>query len=302
MLVVYYLVFKEAMKQKQNMERMNNIRSLPVTNRTIKNSFESDKTTQELLEQSNSSDEIAGSISGSGSTPSFTGGAGGGPRPHTISPSELEHLAVTPIKTNTTSFGANPSSIGSSNSLGPGPGGKRISLETAMMDARIKARNSIFVTSGTNIIEGDSKGFSSVSYCKQLYSLERAKASQHLLEEGTQSLRDAGGGDGHLPDLLAPLLHLVPDLHHLRRCLRGPGGGGCGPFLDWWVSEIEYLSTFLVGVTFCCSQNEMHFRLWSAYLFVNYNIQHTFSFQRILLNVSQWEGMRKLNADSFICV
>ena len=233
MLVVYYLVFKEAMKQKQNMERMNNIRSLPVTNRTIKNSFESDKTTQELLEQSNSSDEIAGSISGSGSTPSFTGGAGGGPRPHTISPSELEHLAVTPIKTNTTSFGANPSSIGSSNSLGPGPGGKRISLETAMMDARIKARNSIFVTSGTNIIEGDSKGFSSVSYCKQLYSLERAKASQHLLEEGTQGLRDAGGGDGHLPDLLAPLLHLVPDLHHLRRCLRGPGGGGCGPFLDW---------------------------------------------------------------------
>ncbi len=153
MLVVYYLVFKEAMKQKKNMERMNNIRSLPVTNRTVKNSFESDKTTHELLEQSNSSDEIAGSISGSGSTPSFTGG----PRPHTISPSELEHLAVTPIKTNTTSFAANvPSSIGSSNSLGPG--GKRISLETAMMDARIKARNSIFVTSGTNIIEGDSDG------------------------------------------------------------------------------------------------------------------------------------------------
>ena len=150
MLVVYYLVFKEAMKQKQNMERMNNIRSLPVTNRKIKNSFESDKTTHELLEQSNSSDEIAGSISGSGSTPSFTGGA----RPHTISPSELEQLSVTPIKTNTTNFGANSSSIGSSNSLGPG--GKRISLETAMMDARIKARNSIFVTSGTNIIEGDS--------------------------------------------------------------------------------------------------------------------------------------------------
>lgn len=155
MLVVYYLVFKEAMKQKKNMERMNNIRSLPVTNRTVKNSFESDKTTHELLEQSHSSDEIAGSISGSGSTPSFTGGS----RPHTISPSELEHLAVTPTKTNTTSFAANASSsIGSSNSLGPGPGGKRISLETAMMDARIKARNSIFVTSGTNIIEGDSGG------------------------------------------------------------------------------------------------------------------------------------------------
>ena len=148
MLVVYYLVFKEAMKQKKNMERMNNIRTLPVTKNSIKNSFESDKTTHELLEQSNSSDEIAGSISGSGSSPSFTGA----PRPHTISPSELEHLALTPIKTNTTSFTGN----GSSMSLGPGPGGgKRISLETAMMDARIKARNSIFVTSGTNIIEGD---------------------------------------------------------------------------------------------------------------------------------------------------
>lgn len=175
MLVVYYLVFKEAMKQKKNMERMNNIRSLPVTNRTIKNSFESDKTTQELLEQSNSSDEIAGSISGSGSTPSFTGGAGGGPRPHTISPSELEHLAVTPIKTNTTSFGANPSSIGSSNSLGPGPGGKRISLETAMMDARIKARNSIFVTSGTNIIEGDSKGFQVSAIVNSFTALKERK-------------------------------------------------------------------------------------------------------------------------------
>ena len=44
-------------------------------------------------------------------------------------------------------------SVGSASSLGPGPG-KRISLEAAMMDARIKARNSIFVTSGTNIIEG----------------------------------------------------------------------------------------------------------------------------------------------------
>lgn len=175
MLVVYYLVFKEAMKQKKNMERMNNIRSLPVTNRTIKNSFESDKTTQELLEQSNSSDEIAGSISGSGSTPSFTGGAGGGPRPHTISPSELEHLAVTPIKTNTTSFGANPSSIGSSNSLGPGPGGKRISLETAMMDARIKARNSIFVTSGTNIIEGDCKGFQVSAIVNSFTALKERK-------------------------------------------------------------------------------------------------------------------------------
>ena len=46
-------------------------------------------------------------------------------------------------------------SVGSASSLGPGPG-KRISLEAAMMDARIKARNSIFVTSGTNIIEGGS--------------------------------------------------------------------------------------------------------------------------------------------------
>ena len=49
MLSVYYKVFKEAMKQKQNMERMNNIRTLPVTNNLTKSSFESDKTTHELL-------------------------------------------------------------------------------------------------------------------------------------------------------------------------------------------------------------------------------------------------------------
>ena len=58
MLAVYYKVFKEAMKQKKNMERMNNIRTLPVTNKSVKNSFESDKTNTDLLEQSNSSDEI----------------------------------------------------------------------------------------------------------------------------------------------------------------------------------------------------------------------------------------------------
>ena len=46
------------MKQKKNMERMNNIRTLPVTNKSVKNSFESDKTNTDLLEQSNSSDEI----------------------------------------------------------------------------------------------------------------------------------------------------------------------------------------------------------------------------------------------------
>ena len=52
MLSVYYKVFKEAMKQKQNMERMNNIRALPVSNNLGKNSFESDKTTHELLGKS----------------------------------------------------------------------------------------------------------------------------------------------------------------------------------------------------------------------------------------------------------
>ena len=31
---------------------------------------------------------------------------------------------------------------------------KRISLETAMIDARAKARNSVFASSGTNILEG----------------------------------------------------------------------------------------------------------------------------------------------------
>ena len=109
MLAVYYKVYREAMKQKKSMERTNNIRAIPVNRNLVKNSFEIDKTTTELLEQ----------------------------EPHkanTISPAELD--------TN-----------------GPGEPrpsqAKRISLETAMMDARMKARNSIFVTSGTNILEGD---------------------------------------------------------------------------------------------------------------------------------------------------
>ena len=97
MLTVYYLVFKEAVKQKQNMERMTAIRTLP----HAKHSLESDtKTTAELLETSNSSEEAAGSVSGSGSTPSFH-------KPHTISPSELDSgaLAVTPTRDRvTTSF------------------------------------------------------------------------------------------------------------------------------------------------------------------------------------------------------
>ena len=149
MLAVYYKVFKEAMKQKKNMERMNNIRTLPVTKNSIKNSFESDKTSNELLEQSNSCDEIARSGSGSGSSSSF-----GTHKPHTISPSELDRLSVTPIKTNTTCFANGTPTAERGLSVGPSPN-KRISLETAMLDAKMKARNSIFVTSGTNILEGD---------------------------------------------------------------------------------------------------------------------------------------------------
>ena len=152
MLAVYYKVFKEAMKQKKNMERMNNIRTLPVTKNSIKSSFESDRTNNELLEQSNSCDEIArsGSGSGSGSSSSF-----GAHKPHTISPSELDRLSVTPIKTNTTRFvNGNQPTAETGLSVGPSPN-KRISLETAMLDAKMKARNSIFVTSGTNILEGD---------------------------------------------------------------------------------------------------------------------------------------------------
>ena len=151
MLAVYYKVFKEAMKQKKNMERMNNIRTLPATKNSIKNSFESDKTSNELLEQSNSCDEIArsGSGSGSGSSSSF-----GTHKPHTISPSELDRLSVTPIKTNTTCFANGTPTAERGLSVGPSPN-KRISLETAMLDAKMKARNSIFVTSGTNILEGD---------------------------------------------------------------------------------------------------------------------------------------------------
>lgn len=96
-----------------------------------------------ISEQSNSSDEIASSNSGS-----HRQGMSG------VSPTELDSLAVTPIKTNTTSFangdhrprGASNSTTGT---------GKRISLEaSAVLDTKMKTRNSIFVTSGTNILEG----------------------------------------------------------------------------------------------------------------------------------------------------
>ena len=51
MLAVYYKVYREAMKQKKSMERTNNIRAIPVNRNLVKNSFEIDKTTTELLEQ-----------------------------------------------------------------------------------------------------------------------------------------------------------------------------------------------------------------------------------------------------------
>ena len=63
-----------------------------------------------------------------------------------------ELLEQEPHKANTIS----PAELDTNGTMEPRPGpGKRISLETAMMDARMKARNSIFVTSGTNILEGD---------------------------------------------------------------------------------------------------------------------------------------------------
>ena len=107
MLAVYYKVYREAMKQKKSMERTNNIRTIPLNRNCVKNSFENDKATTELLDQSNS---------------------------NMISPAELDR---------------------SSSTSEPRHGqAKRISVESAMMEARMKARNSIFVTSGSNILEG----------------------------------------------------------------------------------------------------------------------------------------------------
>ena len=116
MLAVYYKVYREAMKQKKSMERTNNIRTIPLNRNCVKNSFENDKATTELLDQSNSSDLQEAQ------------------KAAMISPAELDR---------------------SSSTSEPRHGqAKRISVESAMMEARMKARNSIFVTSGSNILEG----------------------------------------------------------------------------------------------------------------------------------------------------
>ena len=116
MLAVYYKVYREAMKQKKSMERTNNIRTIPLNRNCVKNSFENDKATTELLDQSNSSDLQEAQ------------------KAAMISPAELD-------RSNSTS---EPRHVQA----------KRISVESAMMEARMKARNSIFVTSGSNILEG----------------------------------------------------------------------------------------------------------------------------------------------------
>ena len=113
MLAVYYKVYREAMKQKKSMERTNNIRTIPLNRNCVKNSFENDKATTELLDQSNSSDLQEAQ------------------KAAMISPADLD-------RSNSTSHVQS----------------KRISVESAMMEARMKARNSIFVTSGSNILEG----------------------------------------------------------------------------------------------------------------------------------------------------
>ena len=116
MLAVYYKVYREAMKQKKSMERTNNIRTIPLDRNCVKNSFENDKATTELLDQSNSSDLQEA------------------PKGAMMSPVELD-------RSNSTSESRNVQA-------------KRISVESAMMEARMKARNSIFVTSGSNMLEG----------------------------------------------------------------------------------------------------------------------------------------------------
>ena len=66
-----------------------------------------------------------------------------------------------------------------------------------------------------------------------------AEACELVVAEGAQGVRDAGGGDGNLPGVLAALLHMVPHLHHLRGPVRGPGRGRGRPLLDRKVYNIS---------------------------------------------------------------
>jgi len=126
MVLVYYRVYREAMKQKKSMEKMTNIRALPVAKNSL-NSFSGDMSRADTLSTNN--------------------GSGSGVLYKNNSESTAEKEAqVRPDKcdsVSTTNGGDDAKSKAA----------KRISLEAAILDARSKARNSVFASSGTNILE-----------------------------------------------------------------------------------------------------------------------------------------------------
>ena len=115
------------MKQKKSMEKMTNIRALPVAKNSL-NSFSGDMSRADTLSTNN--------------------GSGSGVLYKNNSESTAEKEAqVRPDKcdsVSTTNGGDDAKSKAA----------KRISLEAAILDARSKARNSVFASSGTNILEG----------------------------------------------------------------------------------------------------------------------------------------------------
>lgn len=111
MVLVYYRVYREAMKQKTAMEKMTNIRALPVAKNSVNDSFGGEVSRTDTFDVNNEKDgQIKPDKSDS------IGATNGG--------EDIKNKAA-----------------------------KRISLETAMIDARAKARNSVFASSGTNILE-----------------------------------------------------------------------------------------------------------------------------------------------------
>jgi len=120
MVLVYYRVYREAMKQKTAMEKMTNIRTLP-TARNMAND-------PAISEVRNGQDRGEKQSKPGSTSPTRKGGD-----------EKADSTDSVPVTNGDLDL--------SSKSL------KRISLESAMYDARAKARNSIFVSSGTNILE-----------------------------------------------------------------------------------------------------------------------------------------------------
>ena len=115
------------------MEKMTNIRALPVAKNSVKDSFGG--------EESNSDTFDLNSVRGGDSLHKI----------NSVSPTEKDSQAKQDL--------IQPHSVSAANGGEDitNKSGKRISFGTAMSDARVKARNSVFASSGTNILEGKKK-------------------------------------------------------------------------------------------------------------------------------------------------